>query len=161
MRKALEDDDDGVCIPKNGIDGTFDWIHQTFELKTDPESNDRCLSYIYLRLSGTNGTAWFDGVELGSCDSLATPHVHPVPRNLAKPGRHELKIVVDNSCFYGFSRQGHSYGPNMQAVWNGVLGRIEIRRAHPLRAAKVFAGCAAISLRMKSMTARMGFAFSP
>ena len=87
--------------------------------------------------------AWLDGVSLGTADSLATPHVHPVPRRLLTPGRHELRITVDNSCLYGFSRQSHAYGPNMQAVWNGVLGRIELRRAHPLRAAKVFADCPA------------------
>ncbi|MBQ2629280.1 MAG: hypothetical protein IJG13_06340, partial [Kiritimatiellae bacterium] len=73
------------------------------------------------------------------CDSLATPHVYAVPKELLTPGRHALKIVVDNSCRYNFSRQSHAYGPNMQAVWNGVLGRIELRRAHPLRHARVFA----------------------
>ena len=73
------------------------------------------------------------------CDSLATPHVYSVPQKLRTPGRHEVRIVVDNSCRYNFSRQSHAYGPNMQAVWNGVLGRIELRRAHPLRKARVFA----------------------
>ena len=74
-----------------------------------------------------------------TCDSLATPHVYSVPQKLRTPGRHEVRIIVDNSCRYNFSRQSHAYGPNMQAVWNGVLGRIELRRAHPLRKARVFA----------------------
>ena len=83
--------------------------------------------------------AFWDGSSLGICDSLATPHVHAVPKKLLTPGRHELRILVDNSCRYNFSRQSHAYGPNMQAVWNGVLGRVELRRAHPLRSARVFA----------------------
>jgi len=83
--------------------------------------------------------AFWDGVSLGQCDSLATPHVHEVPHKVLTPGRHELKLVIDNKCRYNFSRQSHAYGPNMQAVWNGVLGRIELRRVHPLRAARVFA----------------------
>ena len=94
--------------------------------------------------------AFWDGVPMEAiggcgqppsrvCDSLATPHVHAVPQKLLTPGKHELRIVVDNSCRYNFSRQSHAYGPNMQAVWNGVLGRIELRRAHPLRKARVFA----------------------
>ncbi len=83
--------------------------------------------------------AFWDGVRLGSCDSLATPHIHAIPQNMLKPGRHELRLVIDNSCRYNFSRQSHAYGPNMQAVWNGVLGRVELRRAHPLRNARVFA----------------------
>jgi len=83
--------------------------------------------------------AFWDGISLGQCDSLATPHVHEVPHKVLTPGRHELRLVIDNACRYNFSRQSHAYGPNMQAVWNGVLGRIELRRAHPLRAARVFA----------------------
>ena len=83
--------------------------------------------------------AFWDGEALGSCDSLATPHVYAVPAKLLTPGRHELKLEIDNSCRYNFSRCAHSYGPSMQAVWNGVLGRIELRRSHPLRDARVFA----------------------
>ena len=83
--------------------------------------------------------AFWDGEPIGECDSLATPHVYAVPRKALTPGRHELKLVIDNSCRYNFSRCAHSYGPSMQAVWNGVLGRIELRRAHPLRASRVFA----------------------
>ena len=87
--------------------------------------------------------AFWDGESLGACDSLATPHVHAVPQARLTPGRHELRLVVDNSCRYNFSRQSHAYGPSMQAVWNGVLGKIELRRAHPLRAARVFAAAPA------------------
>ena len=83
--------------------------------------------------------AYWDGKRIGECDSLATPHVYRVPQSQLTPGRHELRLVIDNSCRYNFSRQSHAYGPNMQAVWNGVLGRIELRRSHPLRAARVFA----------------------
>ena len=87
--------------------------------------------------------AFWDGESLGTCDSLATPHVYAVSPKLLKPGRHELKLVIDNSCRYNFSRCSHAYGPSMQAVWNGVLGRIALRRAHPLRAARVFAAAPA------------------
>lgn len=83
--------------------------------------------------------AFWDGVSLSSQDSLATPHVHAIPAAALTPGQHELRLEIDNSCFYNFSRQSHAYGPNMQAVWNGVLGQIVLRRAHPLRQARVFA----------------------
>ncbi len=83
--------------------------------------------------------AFWDGVSIGSCDSLATPHVYAVPKERLTPGKHELKLVIDNSCRYNFSRASHAYGPSMQAVWNGVLGRVELRRAHALRRARVFA----------------------
>ncbi|MBR4170563.1 MAG: hypothetical protein IKR48_02810 [Kiritimatiellae bacterium] len=83
--------------------------------------------------------AFWDGESLGSCDSLATPHIHAIPQRLLKPGHHELRLVIDNSCRYNFSRSSHAYGPSMQAEWNGVLGQLALRRAHPLRSARVFA----------------------
>ena len=62
--------------------GTFDWIHQTFDFTTEPETNSRCKSYLYLRLSGANGTTWFDGVCL-----------EEVPDQVAVPGK--CAVVVD------------------------------------------------------------------
>jgi len=88
------------------------------------------------RVMWTSAAFW-DGQPLGTCDSLATPHVYALPK--LTPGRHELRLEIDNGNHYNFSRQSHAYGPNMQAVWNGVLGKVELRRAHPLRTARVFA----------------------
>lgn len=88
------------------------------------------------RVMWTSAAFW-DDQPLGTCDSLATPHVYALPK--LTPGRHTLRLEIDNGNHYAFSRQSHAYGPNMQAVWNGVLGRIQLRRAHPLRQARVFA----------------------
>jgi len=88
------------------------------------------------RVMWTSAAFW-DGQPLGTRDSLATPHVYALPQ--LTPGRHELRLEIDNGNHYNFSRQAHAYGPNMQAVWNGVLGKVELRRAHPLRQARVFA----------------------
>ena len=98
---------------------------------------------IFLERVMWQSEAYWDGQRLGSCDSLATPHVYALPSKLATPGRHELKIVVDNTKRYKFSRQSHAYGPTMQAVWNGMLGRVELRQAHPLRQVRVFAAAPA------------------
>lgn len=78
-----------------------------------------------------------DGRDLGAQDSLSTPHVYRVGR--LSPGRHVLRVTVDNSCRYGFSRNSHSYGPSGQSVWHGVIGRIELRPVDPFSAVKVFA----------------------
>ena len=73
-----------------GLTGTFDWTYQTFEFKSDPESNNRCKSYLYLRIGGANGTAWFDGLSLveipeqvvkpGACAVVLAPDASPVTR---------------------------------------------------------------------------------
>lgn len=65
-----------------GLIGTFDWIHQSFEFTTEPNTNDRALSYIYLRISGANGTAWFDGVS-----------IEELPDQVVDPA--ECAVVVD------------------------------------------------------------------
>ena len=52
-----------------------------------------------------------DGEAVGSCDSLAVEHVYPIPQRLTKPGRHTIRLTLDNSNRYNFSEWAHSYGP--------------------------------------------------
>jgi len=98
----------------------------------------RELEFFLERVMWKSEVFW-DGRSLGECDSLATPHIYRIPRELTTAGTHELQLTVDNSPRYDFSRQSHAYGPNMQAVWNGVLGRIELRERNPLDSVRVFA----------------------
>ena len=78
-----------------------------------------------------------DGEAVGSCDSLAVEHVYPIPQRLTKPGRHTIRLTLDNSNRYNFSEWAHSYGPVMQSVWHGVVGEFALRRQSPLRKARV------------------------
>lgn len=80
-----------------------------------------------------------DGVEIGSCDSLATEHVYPIPQKLTKAGRHVIRLALDNSNRYNFGESAHSYGPVMQSIWHGVVGKFLLRRQSPLRKVRVFA----------------------
>ena len=130
----------------------------TRKVVLDAEDCRRPLELFLERVMWASEAFW-DGKTLGVCDSLATPHVHPVPPHLLKPGTHELKIVVDNACRYNFSRQSHAYGPNMQAVWNGVLGKLVLRQTHPLRTVRVFA--AAPANGMLKVEVPDGFAATP
>jgi len=75
---------------------------------------------------------WLDGMALGQRDSLATPHRYEL--GPVKPGRHRLTICVDNRMIHDIGVYGHSYGPETQSRWNGVVGAIELRdAADPLR----------------------------
>lgn len=80
-----------------------------------------------------------DGEVVGSCDSLAVEHVYPIPQRLTKPGRHTIRLTLDNSNRYNFSEWAHSYGPVMQSVWHGVVGEFALRRQSALRQSRVFA----------------------
>ena len=68
-----------------------------------------------------------DGRDFGLCDSLGAPHVHRIPANALAPGEHRIEIAIDNSAQYGAVMKAHGFGEWMQSVWNGAIGRIELR----------------------------------
>lgn len=84
-------------------------------------------------------TVAIDGKPLGSCDSLAAPHVYAVPAALLTAGTHTLTLEVDNRQIVPIGEDGHCYGDTMQFRWHGVLGEMSLRPANPLRRARVFA----------------------
>ena len=81
----------------------------------------------------------WDGTALGSCDSLAAPHVYTVPERLLTPGRHTLVLAIDNALIHPIGEKSHCYSDAMQTRWNGALGRLLLHPANPLRKARVFA----------------------
>ncbi len=107
---------------------------RTFDL-TEEEARHP-LELVLERVMGYSEVS-IDGKAVGTCDSLAVAHVHPIPR--LKAGRHVIRLTLDNSNRYNFSEWAHSYGPVMQSVWHGVVGEIALRRHIPLRQARVFA----------------------
>ena len=69
---------------------------------------------------------WVDGIEAsGPHDSLNTPHLHDL--GVLEPGAHELVIRVDNRMIHPIGDKGHAYGPQTQSLWNGIVGKIELR----------------------------------
>lgn len=69
--------------------------------------------------------AWVDGRECGAQDSLGTPHVHPLGK--LSPGRHTLTLRIDNRMIHPIGDRGHCYTDFTQTIWNGAVGRIELR----------------------------------
>ena len=80
-----------------------------------------------------------DGREFGFQDSLGAPHVHRIPAGALAPGGHHVEIAIDSSRQYGVAMKAHGYGEWMQSVWNGAIGKVELREANPLDGARVFA----------------------
>ena len=69
--------------------------------------------------------AWVDGRECGAQDSLGTPHVHGLGKLMA--GRHTLTVRIDNRMIHPIGDRGHCYTDFTQTIWNGAVGRIEVR----------------------------------
>ena len=92
---------------------------------------------------------WLDDRDVGTQDSLSTPHEYYLGGGIT-PGRHRLTILVDNLRFVDVGINSHSISDQTQGNWNGIIGRIELQ---PLGSAwieelRVFPNIAAKSVRV-------------
>lgn len=69
-------------------------------------------------------TLWLDDQEIGSRDSLNTPHIYELTDQL-RAGRHTITVRVDNTDYP--TKGGHLTSPDTQTNWNGITGRIELQ----------------------------------
>jgi len=74
-------------------------------------------------------SVWIDNRYVGSVDSLATAHSYDL--GLLEPGHHRLTIRVNNGLVRNIGIIGHSYGPETQSRWNGIVGKIELEAMPP------------------------------
>lgn len=68
---------------------------------------------------------FIDGQELSRADALGTPHVHRLGK--LSSGKHKLLVLVDNDMVHNIGDKGHAYGEYTQSIWNGIVGRMEMR----------------------------------
>ncbi len=73
---------------------------------------------------------WVDDQAADSQDSLGTPHRHQLGK--LAPGKHRLTIRVNNDMIHPIGDRGHCYTEHTQTIWNGVVGKIELRARAPL-----------------------------
>ncbi len=74
---------------------------------------------------------WLDDREIGSNNSLSTPHIYELGTNVT-PGRHRLAIRVDNRLVVNVGVNSHSVTDHTQTNWNGIIGRIELAAGSPV-----------------------------
>ncbi len=70
---------------------------------------------------------WVDGREVGTCNSLTTPHEYDL--GPLRSGKHVLTLRVDNTPKIDVGVNAHSISDHTQTNWNGIIGRIELRAA--------------------------------
>ena len=74
---------------------------------------------------------WLGGVEVGSCASLATPHVYDLTP-WAVPGDHTLTVRIDNRMIVDVGQDAHSVTDHTQTNWNGIVGAMTLRAESPV-----------------------------
>jgi hypothetical protein len=98
----------------------YAWFSRTFEVDA---SLVGLPCFLYLERTRVT-TVWIDGEELGSRNSLSTPHVYEISGGLTA-GTHTILIRVDNTNYP--TKGGHLTSPDTQTNWNGITGRIELQ----------------------------------
>ncbi|NIK78015.1 hypothetical protein FHS15_003153 [Paenibacillus castaneae] len=79
--------------------------------------------FLYLERTRVT-TVWIDDKEVGTQNSLNTPHVYDVTSCLTR-GKHTVTIRVDNTSYP--TRGGHLTSPDTQTNWNGITGKMELQ----------------------------------
>ncbi len=74
---------------------------------------------------------WLDGRELGSRNSLSTPHEYDLETKVS-PGKHLLTIRVDNRLVVDVGINSHSVTDHTQGNWNGIAGRLSLMATPPI-----------------------------
>ncbi len=68
---------------------------------------------------------WINGKYIGSENSLCTPHRYNL-HGMLKAGENLISIRVDNSPVFNLGVMSHGYSEEVQTIWNGIVGRIEL-----------------------------------
>ncbi|WP_128102283.1 glycoside hydrolase family 2 TIM barrel-domain containing protein [Paenibacillus sp. DCT19] len=98
----------------------YAWFSREIEI---PEhlADKRC----FLHLERTRvTTVWIDGEELGTQNSLNTPHRYEIEAGLTA-GTHTITIRVDNTDYP--TKGGHLTSEDTQTNWNGITGKLELQ----------------------------------
>lgn len=68
-------------------------------------------------------TLFFDGKEIGTCESLVSPHIYDIT-GLCSDGEHNITVRVSNVGYK--TAGGHLTSPDTQSNWNGITGQLAI-----------------------------------
>ncbi|MEO1584257.1 MAG: discoidin domain-containing protein [Planctomycetota bacterium] len=97
------------------------WFSRTIEIPEDWNGQHTSLS---LERAHWVTEAWLDGKQLGTRESLSTPHFYDI--GAIEPGTYTLDLRVSNEIAYGVGPNAHSITDHTQTNWNGVVGAIEL-----------------------------------
>lgn len=98
------------------------------EVDIPPSWEGKHITFLMERTKTT--TVWLDTICLGSQNSLTTAHVYDLTK-VATPGRHRIMVMVDNKNLPPVGNP-HQLSDQTQTNWNGILGRIELKKTDHL-----------------------------
>lgn len=99
------------------------WYYKTINVSDDWQEKT-----VQLKLERPHweSVIWMNGTQVGTQNSLATPHVYDVT-NFVKQGENRLAIRIDNRTKdVDPGHNSHSITDHTQSNWNGIVGEISL-----------------------------------
>lgn len=107
-------------------------------------------------------TVWLDDREIGTRDSLSVPHRYDLGTTL-EPGRHVLRIRVDNRLEPDIGENSHSIADHTQGNWNGIVGAMRLDATAPVWIDTLWIGTDAVAraVEVRGRVGHLGKASQP
>lgn len=115
------------------------WYRKTINISENRELQNWSL---FLERPHIISKVWINGKPLtpdnGKNNSLSIPHSWAV-KNLLKTGENTIVICIDNDPEkVNVGKDSHSVTDQTQGCWNGIVGKMELRRLNPVCRATVY-----------------------
>jgi beta-galactosidase len=94
------------------------------EVTIPPEWKGKLLD-LYLERVIFESRVWIDYAPMDIQQSLDTPHIHYLGE--LSPGKHKITVRISNMMVQPVGVDGHNFTEQTQTIWNGVVGKIELR----------------------------------
>lgn len=105
------------------------WYRTTFDIPAEWQGGR---IELFLERVMFESRVWIDGNEVGRADSLSVPHLYEIGPFVRAGGKHELTVRIDNRDIQRIGTYPSAFTDETQTIWNGILGRMEIRRQAPV-----------------------------
>ncbi|MDX8339370.1 glycoside hydrolase family 2 TIM barrel-domain containing protein [Draconibacterium sp. IB214405] len=100
------------------------WFQKEVEIPASWEGKDMI---VFLERPHWQTTVWIDSLEIGSDNSLSSPHQFIIPAATVSAGKHKLTIKVDNAIRdIDPGVNSSSLTDHTQGNWNGLVGVLKI-----------------------------------
>ncbi len=100
------------------------WYQKTVDI---PSGWNGYRTDLFLERVKWESRVWVDGKEFSRPDDgLVVSHTHNL--GVLSPGKHTICIRVDNRMIHPIGDKGHNYTEQTESIWNGIVGKIELRR---------------------------------
>ena len=118
--------------PKRSYIGAA-WYRKEFTLPLEWKKKQ---VYLTLERCMWQTKLWINGSFAGEQNSLCTPHQYEISKFL-RAGKNSISIRIDNSPQVNLGSWSHGYSPEVQTIWNGIIGKIELRETSPVHFSNV------------------------